>query len=46
MENKNQYVNIPAEIKSQLPIFQVLGDHLPSQVQTPEGKKVISSIFF
>ncbi|MCZ4245788.1 hypothetical protein [Pedobacter punctiformis] len=46
MENQNQYVNIPAELKSQLPIFQVLGDHLPSQMQTPEGKKIISSIFF
>ena len=46
MENKSQYVNIPAELKSQLPIFQVLGDHLPSQLQTPEAKKTISGIFF
>lgn len=46
MEKKEQYINIPAEIKSQLPIFQVLGDHLPAQMQTPEAKKTISSIFF
>eukprot|EP01132_Coremiostelium_polycephalum_P021442 gene21442-25461_t len=37
---------IALELKSQLPIFQVLGDHLPSQLQTPEAKKTISSIFF
>lgn len=46
MENKSQYINIPAEIKSQLPIFQILGDHLPSQMKTPEAKKTISGIFF
>ncbi|HEX7756881.1 MAG TPA: hypothetical protein VF421_16130, partial [Niabella sp.] len=39
-------INIPAEIKSQLPIFQVLGDKLPAQVVTPEGKKTITAIFF
>ncbi|MGE8430093.1 MAG: hypothetical protein ACN6O7_19595 [Sphingobacterium sp.] len=46
MERKDQYVNIPAEIKTQLPIFQVLGDHLPAQLKSPEAKKTISSIFF
>ncbi|MEN5233295.1 hypothetical protein [Sphingobacterium faecium] len=46
MEKKEQFINIPAEIKSQLPIFQVLGDHLPAQMQTPQAKKTISSIFF
>jgi len=37
MERKDQYVNIPAEIKTQLPIFQVLGDHLPAQLKSPEA---------
>ncbi|MGJ7030754.1 hypothetical protein [Niabella hirudinis] len=46
MSEKSQIINIPAEIKSQLPIFQVLGDHLPAQVITPEGKKTISAVFF
>ncbi|MBB5634198.1 hypothetical protein HDF26_003138 [Pedobacter cryoconitis] len=46
MESKSQFVNIPAELKSQLPIFQVLGDHLPSQMQTPEAKKTMANIFF
>ena len=30
--------NLPAEITS-LPIFQVIGNHLPAAVKTPEGKK-------
>ncbi|WP_426789722.1 hypothetical protein [Sphingobacterium sp. WOUb80] len=46
MERKDKYVNIPAEIKTQLPIFQVLGDHLPAQLKSPEAKKTASSIFF
>ena len=46
MAEKSQVINIPAEIKSQLPIFQVLGDKLPAQVMTPEGKKTISAVFF
>lgn len=46
MANQPQQVNIPAELKSQLPIFQVLGDHLPQQMQTPEAKKKVASIFF
>ena len=37
---------IPAELKNQLPIFQVLGDRLPAPLKTPEGKKTISSIFY
>eukprot|EP01035_Chromulina_nebulosa_P040943 gene40943-55336_t len=37
---------IPAELKSQLPIFQVLGDRIPAAAKTPEGKKTISSIFY
>ncbi len=37
---------IPAELKNQLPIFQVLGDKLPSAMQTPEAKKTMSAIFF
>ncbi|RAJ77429.1 hypothetical protein CLV59_107196 [Chitinophaga dinghuensis] len=46
MVQQQQQVNIPAELKSQLPIFQVLGDHLPAQMQTPEAKKTMSNIFF
>ncbi len=37
---------IPAELKNQLPIFQVLGDRLPAPMKTAEGKKTISSIFY
>lgn len=37
---------IPAELKNQLPIFQVLGDRLPAPLQTAEGRKTISSIFY
>jgi hypothetical protein len=37
---------IPAELKNQLPIFQVLGDRLPAPLKTPEGRKTISSIFY
>lgn len=37
---------IPAGLKSQLPIFQVLGDTLPAPMKTPEGKKTIASIFY
>ncbi|WP_111597060.1 hypothetical protein [Chitinophaga skermanii] len=46
MANTPQQVNIPAELKSQLPIFQVIGDHLPQQLQTPAAKKTIAAIFF
>ncbi|MCW3465884.1 hypothetical protein [Chitinophaga nivalis] len=46
MVNKNEQVSIPAELKSQLPIFQVLGDHLPRQLQTPETKKKVAAVFF
>lgn len=37
---------IPAELKNQLPIFQVLGDRLPAPLKTPEGKKTMASIFY
>jgi hypothetical protein len=37
---------IPAELKNQLPIFQVLGDRLPAATKTPEGRKIITSIFY
>ena len=37
---------IPAELKNQLPIFQVLGDRLPAPLKTPEGRKTVSSIFY
>ncbi|NIG53862.1 hypothetical protein [Chitinophaga sp. Cy-1792] len=46
MVQQQQQVNIPAELKNQLPIFQVLGDHLPAQMQTPEAKKTMANIFF
>ncbi len=37
---------IPAELKSQLPIFQVLGDSVPSAARTEEGRKTAASILF
>ncbi len=37
---------IPAELRNQLPIFQVLGDRLPPAVKQPEGKKTISAALF
>lgn len=37
---------IPAELRNQLPIFQVLGDKLPAAVKTPEAKKTVSQVFF
>lgn len=37
--------NLPAELTS-LPIFQVIGNHLPTAVKIPEGKKTIASLFF
>ncbi|HVI47990.1 MAG TPA: hypothetical protein VM802_24190 [Chitinophaga sp.] len=46
MVQQQQQVIIPAELKNQLPIFQVLGDNLPAQLKTPEAKKTISSIIF
>src|SRR5690606_31825859 len=42
----NLPATIPAELRNQLPIFQVLGDKLPAAVKTPEGKKTISAAFF
>jgi hypothetical protein len=37
--------NLPAELTS-LPIFQVIGNHLPAAVKTPQGKKTIASLLF
>lgn len=37
---------IPAQLRNQLPIFQVLGDKLPAPMKTPEGKKTVASIFY
>jgi len=44
--SQNLPATIPAELRNQLPIFQVLGDRLPAAVKTPEGKKTISAAFF
>ncbi len=30
---------IPASLKNQLPIFQVIGDKLPAAVKTPKQRK-------
>lgn len=46
MNTPTSLQTIPAELKNQLPIFQVLGDKLPAQLKTPEAKKTISTIFF
>ncbi len=48
MSTSSQYMpaTIPAELRNQLPIFQVLGDKLPARVKTPEGKKTASAILF
>ncbi len=37
---------IPAQLKSQLPIFQVLGDRLPAPVKSEKGKKTLASLLF
>jgi len=42
----NSLTVIPAELKNQLPIFQVLGDKLPAPLKTEEGKKTIASVFY
>lgn len=42
----NALTVIPESLKNQLPIFQVIGDKLPAPLKTPEGKKVVSSIFY
>ena len=47
MSNSNNALTvIPAELKNQLPIFQVLGDKLPAPMKTEGGKKTIASIFY
>jgi hypothetical protein len=42
----NALTVIPAELKNQLPIFQVLGDKLPAPMKTEEGKKSIAKVFY
>lgn len=37
---------IPAELKNQLPIFQVLGDKLPAVIKSVAGNKKIASVFY
>lgn len=44
-ENTLDKRNLPAELR-QLPIFQVIGNHLPAAVKTPEAKKTVASVFF
>lgn len=43
---RNLPATIPAELKAQLPIFQVIGDKLPAPLKTPEAKKTIAQVFF
>ncbi|MFT4061869.1 MAG: hypothetical protein QM642_05870 [Edaphocola sp.] len=43
---KNLPAVIPAELKNQLPIFQVLGDKIPAQAATPEAKSTFSKLFY
>lgn len=45
-ETSRSLTVIPAQLKSQLPIFQVLGDKLPAAAKSPEGKKTIASVIF
>jgi hypothetical protein len=50
MENQTKSLTIdkrtlPSEL-TQLPIFQVIGNQLPTNLQTPEAKKTISKVFF
>ncbi len=46
-QSSNALTVIPAELKNQLPIFQVLGDKLPSpeKVQT-KGNRTLASVFY
>jgi hypothetical protein len=37
---------IPAELKNQLPIFQVLGDKLPAPLHTDKSRKIGASVFY
>jgi hypothetical protein len=37
--------SLPAEL-TQLPIFQVIGNQLPANLTTPEGKKTMAQLFF
>jgi hypothetical protein len=47
MSNPNNALTvIPAELKNQLPIFQVLDDKLPAPLKTEQGKKTMASIVF
>jgi hypothetical protein len=47
MDNKsNALTVIPAELKNQLPIFQVLDATLPAPVKTEKGRKTFASILY
>ncbi len=37
---------ITEDVKSQLPIFQLIGNNLPEKMQTPEAKKTASKVAF
>ncbi|MDX2305744.1 MAG: hypothetical protein NW226_23255 [Microscillaceae bacterium] len=45
MSNNPKKTTVPAELKT-LPIFQVIGDHLPEVAKKPENQKIIAQIFF
>lgn len=45
--NRNSLTaTIPASLKNQLPIFQVIGDKLPTPLKTPEAKRTFSTLLF
>jgi hypothetical protein len=44
--SQNLPANIPAELRNQLPIFQVLGDRIMAAPKAPEAKKTISAALF
>ncbi len=48
MESKTQLTSyVPTgDVRSQLPIFQILGNQLPEKLQTPEAKLTIGKILF
>jgi hypothetical protein len=48
METKNTtaLTTIPAELKNQLPIFQVIGDKLPAAIKSVASNKTVAKIFY
>jgi hypothetical protein len=47
MSNENKTLtSIPAELKNQLPIFQVIGDKLPAAVKSIASNKTVAKIFY